>query len=223
MDTAPHATLCYVHDPMCSWCWAFRPVLGRLVAALPDGVAWRRVLGGLAPDSDAPMPQAMRDSLQATWRRIERSVPGTRFDHAFWRDNEPRRSTFRACRAVIAAREQDAALETAMIEAIQRAYYLQARNPSDREVLVELATALGCERERFAAALDHPRLHAALEEERRLAAALGVRGFPSLVLVDAYGDRDDGADDGATRAVHVPVDLHDPAPMLAVIERRSAA
>jgi hypothetical protein len=49
-------TLVYVHDPMCSWCWGFDPVLRELVSSLPEGVAVRRLLGGLAPDSDEPMP-----------------------------------------------------------------------------------------------------------------------------------------------------------------------
>ena len=208
--------LLYVHDPMCSWCWAFRPTLARLSAALPTEVTLQRVLGGLAPDDETPMPQAMRDSLQATWRHIARAVPGTRFDFSFWTENVPRRSTFRACRAVIAAREQDPLLETTMIEAIQSAYYLGARNPSERDVLIALAAGVGCEPDRFAADLDHRRLHAALARERALAGALGVHGFPSLVLVRAGSD-------GTERAERVAVDYLDPAPMLAAIETRAAA
>ena len=29
MGPKPSVTLYYIHDPMCSWCWAFRPVLDR--------------------------------------------------------------------------------------------------------------------------------------------------------------------------------------------------
>ena len=107
--------LTYVHDPMCSWCYAFRPTWRAIVAELPPGLATRRLLGGLAPDSDAPMPAALREKLEATWHRIEQVVPGTRFDFAFWRDGAPRRSTYPACRAVIAAVGQNPAAEEAMI------------------------------------------------------------------------------------------------------------
>ena len=31
-------TLTYVHDPMCSWCYAFRPVWEAVVSGLPDEV-----------------------------------------------------------------------------------------------------------------------------------------------------------------------------------------
>jgi len=206
------ARLCYVHDPMCSWCWAARPALDRLIDRLPPELPLRRVLGGLAPDSDEPMPTELRHRLEATWRRIEAVVPGTRFDFAFWRDNVPRRSTFRACRAVIAAREQSPALETPMIDAIQRAYYLAARNPSDRDVLIDLATELGCEVGRFSADLDDARLHAVLAGERRLAATLGVSGFPSLVLVTEETD-------GSQRGYSIPIDYHDPDTMLTRLER----
>ena len=199
--------LCYVHDPMCSWCWAFRPVLGRLIAALPPGLPFERVLGGLAPDSDRPMDPALREALEATWRRIAEVVPGTRFDHSFWREGTPRRSTFRACRAVIAAREQDPAFEAPMIEAIQRAYYLDARNPSDRDVLIDLARRLGADEARFAAALDDTRVRALHDVERGVAAALGVHGYPSLVLVADAGT-------GGARALPVAVDYHDAGTML---------
>ena len=45
------ATLYYIHDPMCSWCWAYRPTLMQLRENLPDDIRWQNVLGGLAPDT----------------------------------------------------------------------------------------------------------------------------------------------------------------------------
>lgn len=114
-------TLYYVHDPMCSWCWGFRPALDALLAGLPPSVRVERLLGGLASDSDEPMSDSMREQLQQTWRRIQRRIPGTRFDFDFWARCSPRRSTWPACRAVIAARRQDPAFDQAMTYAVQRA------------------------------------------------------------------------------------------------------
>ena len=76
--------LCYVHDPMCSWCWGFRPVLEMLLAGLPPAIEVERLLGGLAPDSREPMPQSLREQLQQTWRRIQERIPGTRLNFDFW-------------------------------------------------------------------------------------------------------------------------------------------
>ena len=133
----------YVHDPMCSWCWGFKPTFDSLTKQLPASVSINRVLGGLAPDSDEPMPAAMQHMLQQTWQQITIAIPGTRFNFDFWTLNQPRRSTYPACRAILAAKKQNIDLELPMIEAIQRAYYLDAKNPSDTDILVSLAADVG--------------------------------------------------------------------------------
>ncbi|MET0068047.1 MAG: DsbA family protein [Candidatus Thiodiazotropha sp.] len=176
----PH--LYYVHDPMCSWCWAFRPQLQILLQRLPADVSHSRLLGGLAPDTDEPMPQEMRESLQATWRRIQTSVPGTEFNFGFWQCTTPRRATYSACRAVIAARTLLPEAEEQMILAIQQAYYLEARNPSDVPVLVSLAEALGIDGRQFHSELGDHSTQQSLEHEIAHSRALGVHSFPSLVL-----------------------------------------
>jgi putative protein-disulfide isomerase len=174
--------LYYVHDPMCSWCWAFRPVWEDIVAGLPTQVSIQRILGGLAPDNDQPMPAEMRAKIRGIWEQIQRSVPGTQFNFHFWDRCAPRRSTYPACRAVIAARRQGARYEESMILAIQRAYYLQARNPSDQITLEELAVEIGLEQGRFSEDLRDAATQEELLREIAFGRALGVTGFPSLIL-----------------------------------------
>jgi len=181
-------SLYYIHDPMCSWCWGFRPTLDRLLADLPGRIRVERLLGGLAPDSDAPMPPNMRVLLQQTWRNIAERIPGTRFNHDFWTSCEPRRSTYPACRAVIAARAQDPRYDLEMTHAIQRAYYLEARNPSDRDTLIALAEGIGADTEAFESKLDAPDTQTQLEWEIETSRAMGASGFPSLIL-DQDGSR----------------------------------
>ena len=171
--------LYYVHDPMCSWCWAFRPCLLRLKDNLPEQISWHNVLGGLAPDSDQPMPGQMRQMIQGHWRRIQSSI-GTEFNFDFWTQCQPRRDTYKACRAVLAAAHQDA--EEAMIEAIQKAYYLRAMNPSDPETLADLATELGLDRPLFVEDFYSEKTAAELRRQFLLRDGLNVRSFPSLVL-----------------------------------------
>lgn len=175
-------TLYYTHDPMCSWCWAFRPTWDRLLGELPPDLRVRRLLGGLASDSREPMPEQMQRYLEQTWERIQQVVPGTRFNFEFWRKCQPRRSTYPACRAVIAASAQDPGREEAMTLAIQQAYYLDARNPSDDDTLIALAGALGLDTDRFAADLNSPATHAELARQIEHTHRLGATGFPSLIL-----------------------------------------
>ena len=176
--------LIYVHDPMCSWCYAFEPARRQLFDALDGRISIERLVGGLAPDSGEPMPAVMRQMLQQTWRRIEQFVPGTQFNFDFWERCEPRRTTYPANRAVLAAREQGGEFDELMTARIQRAYYREARNPSDNETLVELAQDIGLDAARFAEALESPRIEAALRDEIGRARAIGADGFPSLIVVD---------------------------------------
>ena len=185
--TEPLATMYYVHDPMCSWCWAYRPRMLEVREALENTwsgrVAWRNVLGGLAPDSDQPMPPEQQREIRSHWQKIQQ-ITETRFNFDFWTDCEPRRDTYKACRAVIAADAQCSG--DAMVEAIQKAYYLRAMNPSDYEVLVQLAEELGLRKARFEHDLLSSDTEQALYQDLDLRSQLGVRSFPSLVL--AHGD-----------------------------------
>jgi len=182
-------TLYYVHDPMCSWCYAFAPTWRRIESALPAGLSVEHVLGGLAPDSDEPMPPPMRDYLQQTWHRIQTVVPGTVFNFDFWTQCTPRRSTYPACRAVLAAKHFDPALERTMIAGIQRAYYQQARNPADVDTLCAVAEEIGLEPQGFRAWMASAHCEAKLAGELRKARDLGVTGFPSLILASDSGIR----------------------------------
>jgi putative protein-disulfide isomerase len=190
---------------MCSWCWGFAPVLDELMDQMPDHIEVVRLVGGLAPDSDLPMPDETRAYVQRQWRRIEEVIPGRQFNFDFWSKCQPRRSTYPACRAVIAAREQGEDNDVLMTKAIQRAYYEQARNPSDTETLVDLAGEIGLDAGIFANVLTSTAVDEQLDREIGHSRALGARGFPSLVLVD--GD--------ISRLIRI--DYLDSAPMLAAV------
>jgi putative protein-disulfide isomerase len=173
------ATLYYVHDPMCSWCWGFRPTWNALKQALPDTVTVENVSGGLARDCDDLMPGDMQELIEGYWRKVHAQL-GTEFNFDFWRLNQPRRSTYMSCRAAIAAASQNA--EQAMIDAIQRGYFLRALNPSDVPVLVKLAGELGLDQDRFERDLLSASTELEFQRQLKLARKLPIHGFPSLVL-----------------------------------------
>lgn len=189
-ETKPmSATLYYAVDPMCSWCWGFKPTWTALCKELPSTINVRNIMGGLAPDSDDPMPQDMQVYLQQTWQRIETTIPGTRFNFDFWTTNTPRRSTYPSCRAVLAARMQSREFENPMLLAIQTAYYLDAKNPSDIPVLIELAGTIGCDVEQFTNDIKSAEVNELLHTEMQFARTLGAQGFPSLIFESLNGSR----------------------------------
>ncbi|WP_299794380.1 DsbA family protein [uncultured Shewanella sp.] len=172
--------LYYVYDPMCSWCWGYAPTWLKLQAELQRaGIEVEYRLGGLAPDSDEPMAEDMQRFLEQTWQQINREL-GTEFNHDFWQLCNPRRSTYPACRAALIARASG--LEQAMVQSIQQAYYLEARNPSDIETLTDIAASIGLDADRFTSQIHSNSLDRCLMEEIDGVRRLPIRGFPSLVL-----------------------------------------
>ncbi len=167
---------------MCSWCWAFRPVFTELLNKLPDDIDIQYLVGGLAPDSSEPMDTATQAMIQKHWRTIQVKVPSTQFNFDFWANNIPRRSTYPACRAVLAAKAINPDKEDAMILAIQQAYYLNAFNPSDDDVLIECAASIGLDTFLFAQTLNNPATQQALQDNIQQAKNMGAYHFPSLVL-----------------------------------------
>ena len=175
-------TLYYIHDPMCSWCYAFVSSLTALQKELPDFIRIKKIVGGLAPDTTNPMPVELQQKIQQTWRRIKQTVPSVQFNYDFWMINTPVRSTYPACRAVLAARQQGAGFEDKMIGAIQTAYYQMAKNPSLQSTLLECALDVGLDADRFTNDLTCDEIEEELQNEIRIARKLGVITYPSLLL-----------------------------------------
>lgn len=171
--------LIYVLDPMCSWCWAFRPQLQQFLSRHPE-LELDLILGGLAPDSDQPMPTAQRHQIEQIWHQIAEQT-GAEFNYEFWQKNTPRRSTYPACRAVIAA-DRLANKATEMVDAIQQAYYLRAMNPSDSSTLIQLAGELGISEGDFAEALAGEDVENQFKQDLSRARSMGISGFPALIV-----------------------------------------
>ncbi|MFT7668746.1 MAG: putative protein-disulfide isomerase [Planctomycetota bacterium] len=167
--------LFYIADPMCSWCFAFAPLIDRVQQSLAAGVTLRYVLGGLAPDDQQPMSDETKGYIKSAWQSIEARTT-TRFNWEYWDVCQPKRSTWPACRAVLAAGDRG----PEMFAAIQQAYYLDARDPSNFEVLVEIGAQLGFDPSAFHEAIDSPKASAALTQDFELRDKLGARSFPSL-------------------------------------------
>ena len=172
-------TLYHVHDPMCSWCYAFRETLNELKKHLDSNVKIVNVVGGLAAHSDEIMPKEMQEKIENIWYEIQ-EVTGTKFNHDFWKKCLPRRSTYLACQATILARYENK--EEEMIEAIQEAYYQKALNPSDATTLITLAKQIGMDEKKFEEDLKSQKIEEDLQNELNFRRSLYVKTFPSLIL-----------------------------------------
>ena len=175
----PSAILYYIYDPMCSWCWGYSPTWLTLQKKLEPLVQVNTLVGGLAEDSNVPMPEDMQNFLQQTWRKISAEL-GTQFNFDFWSQCQPKRSTYPACRAVLIARQYQK--EQAMCLAIQEAYYLCAKNPSEIKTLIEIAKSIGLDGELISKQIMSNEVDVQLKSEIKEARTMPIQGFPSLVL-----------------------------------------
>ena len=167
-------------DPMCSWCWGFRSAWQSFVREIPSSVTIKFLMGGLAPDSDEPMDTKTKTYIQSAWRSVADRT-GAKFNHQFWDVCQPRRSTYPACRAVITAGLQLTGSRERYYEALQRAYFLDARNPSDYETLIALAKEIGLDPVQFQEDLGSSVVQQTFREELNQVRSLGVSGFPTVI------------------------------------------
>ncbi|MDT8424369.1 MAG: DsbA family protein [Methyloprofundus sp.] len=175
-------TLYYVYDPMCSWCYGFEQTLADLQRQLPQSLSFKAILGGLAADTSEAMPAETQTMIQQAWHRIQQTVPEMHFNFDFWIKNTPLRSTYPACRALLAAEQQTPELVAALRKNIQQAYYQEAKNPSLDTTLIDCAAQVGLNIEQFSSALNSIAIKIKLAEHIQFSRNLDVNSYPSLRL-----------------------------------------
>ena len=177
----------YVMDPMCAWCYGFEPELESFLLSIESpennpSVTW--VMGGLAPDNDVPMDDELKETIASYWHQIENKTSVT-FNHDYWGNNTPYRSTYKACRAVIAAERLKPESSQNMVKAIQSAYYQQARNPSLNDTLIACGDAIGLNVAEFEREFKSQETEQKFQEQLGLVRHLQVGGFPALFFIDS--------------------------------------
>jgi protein-disulfide isomerase-like protein with CxxC motif len=103
-------------DPGCPWGYSSRPAIARLRWRFGDQIDWRLVLIGLSESGRRYEESGFTPARLATsWRKFQR-----RFGMPFGSGVKARLAgTSRACRAIIAAREEDPQLGYAALRALQ--------------------------------------------------------------------------------------------------------
>ncbi len=173
-------TLYYFGDPMCSWCWGFKPVLEQVDREYPE-LKRVTVMGGLRGGEDVPMSDDLARLIQNAWGRIHETT-GQPFNFDLWKAHRPLGTTWPACRAVLAARLMEPEREWLFMVGMFKAYFTQAKDPTQRETQLDVAQSLGFDRQSFDTVLESPQVRTALEEDLQLTQRFGVTGFPTVVL-----------------------------------------
>ncbi|AGU48948.1 DsbA-like thioredoxin domain-containing protein [Variovorax paradoxus B4] len=190
--SAAGATLHYVFDPMCGWCYAAAPLV-EAVRNVP-GLKVEFHGGGMMTGTNrrAITPQ-WRDYVMPHDRRIA-ELTGQPFGEGYFdgllRDTGAVMDSEPPTTAVLAAEALREGAGLDMIHRLQRAHYVEGRRIADADVLGALATDLGCDADAFASAFSRLAGEATSEHiaaSRRLLQRAGGQGFPTFVLAQADG------------------------------------
>lgn len=181
MNEEPALKLVYMADPMCSWCWGFSSVMNALRDEYTDRLDIDIVMGGLRAGNTAAISASQRQTILRHWEQVaehagaEFSVEGA-LPEGFIYDTEP------GCRAVVTARAIDPTLTMPMLAAIQHAFYAQSRDVTRADVLCDIASETGIDRQEFMDRLESDGMRQAAEADFRRAREAGVNGYPALCL-----------------------------------------
>lgn len=178
------ATLHYVHDPLCGWCYGAAP----LVQAAREMLRVQAHGGGMmAGAARRPVTPELRQFVMAHDLRIAQ-LSGQPFAPAYFDgllcdagavfDSAP------PITAVLAADEL-AGAGLRLLARLQGAHYVQGRRVAEFGVLRELAVDIGLDGNAFARAfeaLQGAATQAHIDQSRALLRRLGRSGFPTFAL-----------------------------------------
>ena len=185
------ATLHYIYDPLCGWCYGSSPLVR--AAREVQGLGFAMHGGGMMAGSARQLASAeLREMVIQHAARIS-ALTGQPFDDAYTNgllrdptamfDSEPPTAAILAVHAA-EGRGFD------MLAHMQGAHYVGGRRLSERVVLASLAAEIGIDRavfeREFSKALGSV-VQAHMAESRRMLARAGGQGFPTFVLETKRG------------------------------------
>ncbi len=174
------ATLIYIGDPMCSWCYGFAPEISKVKAQLGEEMNFQLVMGGLRPYNKETMAD-LESFLGHHWEDVEKRS-GQPFNHAILKDHSFVYDTEPASRAVVIVRQLRPEAEFEFFKAVQKAFYLENKNVHLAETYFPLVEKYGIDAADFKRAFDSAEMKEKIKDDFKYSAAMGVRGFPSIVL-----------------------------------------
>jgi putative protein-disulfide isomerase len=177
----------YIHDPLCGWCYAAAPLLAAARAQSELSVILH---GGALWPTPTVLPPQMRVQIREADQRISALTGqpfGKDYHERLLMSDELVLDSRPVLSAVLAARELDATRELPMLEAIQRANYVEARHVARDATLVELAGEVGLDTQAFRDAFAKAPVVEHVREARALMSATGTGGYPAAFVEIAPG------------------------------------
>lgn len=189
MNAPAKVKLLYYTDPICSACWAIEPELKKFKLEYGEYVTVEYRMGGLLPGWEGFADNANGISKPSDvahhWDEVG-AMTGMSIDGDVWLE-DPLSSSYPPSIAFKAMQKQGEEQALAFLRTIREMVFLEKKNITKEEVLVEAVGKVGMDVYQFL--FDYhledvaQSFHAEVKEGRRL----GVRGFPTFIFVGENG------------------------------------
>ncbi|MFJ8518601.1 DsbA family protein [Lysinibacillus xylanilyticus] len=176
----------YVTDPICSHCWALEPVLRRFVEQYGHYVNFHTIMGGLlekwAGFADVSNGISSPSDVAGHWREVgEHSrMP---IDGTLWLEN-PIQSSYPPSRVFKVIQKHNGDLANVFLRRAREAVFVFNQNIAEDSVLIGIVNNLGLDGEKIVKEAELPIGQQLLTEDFELASQLGVRGFPTIIMLN---------------------------------------
>lgn len=174
------ATLIYIGDPMCSWCYGFAPELEKTVEELADEVDFEMLMGGLRPYNKQTMKD-LQGFLTEHWEHVN-EASGQPFSYEILNSTTIPYDTEPPSRAVLVVRKLAPEKELAFFSAVQTAFYKDNKNTTDIQTYLDIAKSFDIDEKAFQKEYESEAMKQASRDDFATSGEMGIRGFPSMVL-----------------------------------------
>ena len=175
--------LIYVGDPMCSWCFGFAPVMRALHHDFKDRIPMRIVVGGLRTGPEQIVDDSRIQFLKSHWEQVEVRT-GQRFNTDILSTTGWLYDTELACRAIVVMRNLKPEVLFEYFDAVQTNFYVNNQDPALIETYAQSAEKFGVTKREFIECYESPNTVEETSNDFAWAAAVGIQGFPSILLSD---------------------------------------
>jgi len=178
----------YVTDPICSHCWALEPVFRRFKEQYGHYFDFHTVMGGLLEKwSDEPVDPRNGISGPADvfghWREVG-EYSRMPIDGSLMLDR-PVQSSYPPSRVFkVIQKNNNDALAHDYLRRSREALFAFNRNIAEESVMVDIVNQLGLDGEAIVGEAGQQPAQRLLDEDFSLARSLGVRGFPTIVILN---------------------------------------
>ncbi|WP_440108586.1 DsbA family protein [Paenibacillus sp. QZ-Y1] len=185
-QSAKKVTMYYVTDPICSHCWALEPVLNRFVEEYGQYFKTETLMGGLLASwhgfSDGGNGIQKPSDVAEHWKEVgEHSrMP---IDGSLWYSN-PILSSYPPSRVFKVIQQNHPGKEMDFLRNAREAVFAFNRNIGEDNVLIEIVNQLGLSGKDIVEKASQQSAQNLLDEDFEMVAKLGVRGFPTIILVN---------------------------------------